>query len=106
MTLTFTFTLPRGPAGAVVLIAAGADSDGDGQLATGEVSAMSAQGGNVWSRTQNVTAPTNNMLFAVTYTVGPNVRYKLDVTDATGASLASHQATTVFAHETYTGRLT
>jgi hypothetical protein len=105
MLLTFSFTLPSGPDGAIALIAGGADGDGDGQFATGEVSALTTQDNKTWTRTQTVTAATTGMSVALSYTVGSGVRYSFTVTDATGKTLLSREATTVFAHETLTGSL-
>ena len=106
MLLTFTFTVPTGPNGAVALIAGGADGNGDGLFAPGEVSVLTTQDNKTWTRTQTVTAPTNGMAVAASFTIGSGVAYTFVVTDAAGAVLLSYGATTIFAHQTLTGALT
>ena len=106
MDIQFKFMLPNGPNGPVVLIGGGADADGDGVLAAGEVSSLSASGANEWSRTQTIVAPSTGKLFALTFTVGLAVDYNFVIVDkATGAQLASGTGTTIFADDNWAGTL-
>ena len=102
--LTFELALPNGPNSAVVIIAGGADADQDGTIDNGEVASL-VSSGNVWSRDQDVQLPTTGMMFAISFTVGSGVDWKLVIKNAAGTVLYSDNGTTVFAHETLGGVL-
>ncbi len=93
--ITFTLTLPDGPNSPVVIVAGGADSDGDGTIEDNSEVAAFQRAGNVWTRTQSL-AGISGTKFFVTFTVGADVRWELVITDAAGKALYTNQNTTVF----------
>jgi hypothetical protein len=100
--LKFTLRLPKGSNSPIVLAAGGADGDGNGQIETEkEVEAFkhTAEQG-VWVREQEVDAPTQGMLFAVTFTVGAGVPWRLTIDESGGKVLFEGASITVFPTET------
>jgi hypothetical protein len=99
--LIFRLTLPQGAKSPIVLVAGGADSDGNGLIDTKkEVAAFVKNDAGVWTREQEVDAPTKDMLFAVTFTVGAGCPWRLTIADTVGKTLFESASTTVFPTET------
>jgi len=100
-TLTFVLTLPNGPTSPVVIVAGGADVNGDGTISnTDEVAAFADKGNNVWTRDQPVAGVTTGMLFAVTFTVGIGTKWQLVITNEADKVLYQGGSTTFFNTET------
>jgi hypothetical protein len=103
--LTFTFTLPHGANSKFIQVSGGADADRDGTIEDNTEVAAFSRNGNVWTRQQQVNSPTDGMLFAVTFTVGPSVAWSLVITNGAGKSLYQGANTTLIATETVSYRL-
>ena len=71
MDLYFNLKLLKSPTSPFVIVAGGADADGNGVIdQASEVSAFKRGTGHAWTHTQTVSAQTKGMLFAVVFTVG------------------------------------
>lgn len=99
--LNFRLTLPKGAKSPIVLVAGGADSDGNGVIETKkEVAAFERNDAGVWVREQEVDAPTQDMLFAVTFTIGAGCPWRLMIAESGGKILFESASITVFPTET------
>lgn len=107
MEIVFEFTLPNGPKSPIVIVSGGADANRDGQIENAsEVGAFTREPNNMWTRKQQVVGPTDGMLFAVTFTVGPGVAWNLRISDANKRTLYTGANTTMFPSETVSYYLT
>jgi hypothetical protein len=99
--LTYELFLPNGANTNVVIVAGGADIDRNGVISNAsEVASFTAQPNNKWTRDQPFSGNASGMIFAVTFTVGVNVKWELTVTDAAGTVLYSGKSTTNTPFET------
>ena len=100
-TLRFELKLPSGANSNFVIVAGGADINRDGAISNAsEVHSFTAQPNNLWTLDQPFQGSASGMIFAVTFTVGANVKWELTVKDDSGTVLFSGKNTTIAPFET------
>jgi hypothetical protein len=100
-TLKYELKLPNGANSNFVIVAGGADLNRDGAISNAEeVRVFAAQANNVWTLDQPFQGNASGMIFAVTFTIGVNVKWELTVKDDSGAVLFSGRSTTIAPFDT------
>jgi hypothetical protein len=93
--LNYALYLPNGANTNVVIVAGGADVNRDGVISNAnEVKSFTAAPNNTWTLDQGYAGNASGMLFAVTFTIGVNVKWELTVKDDAGTVLYSGKSTT------------
>lgn len=104
--LTFDFSLPEGTRFDVVLVSGGLDVNGDGRIdERTEMLPFMRGDGMSWKAEVNVPGSTKGMYFALNFTIGANVEWKLRVTGDNNAEILDLTQKTMFASDVLRGRL-